>query len=285
MTRERTPHEFYASASRAWNEKTPLDPDASHSLLWSTSFSVQIFNPWTLLDHVADGFMFCPCAFQPHTRREDQFILGELLVLDFDKGNHTLNEFADHPLTSKAMLIYGTPSWSDRDRRWRVVFRLEDKIREVSRWRYAAEGLYLRCCDLGGIDPASKRPTQPYAGSRRARDIGAINPGNALAAHEVDYLVSVGTPPPPPPPSITRSSSRWNEFIHLLVCEMQHRGATAFSRDGWSNAIRCPFKTHQHDGVSPAAYWNRESHCLTCFKCGQTWNAKQTGEAVGVIYE
>jgi hypothetical protein len=285
MSRERQPHEFFCSSSKAWDEKNPIDPEASHAVLWSGSFGPGTFNPWSLLEHIENGYKFTPCTFQKGSRREETFILGDLLVLDFDGGNHVLNTFADHPITSMAMLIYGTPSWNENNRRWRLVFRLSESIRDIQRWRYAAEGLFLRCSNLDGLDPASKKPTQPYAGSRRARAIGALNPGNVLSLSDVDYLVHIGTPPPPPPITTTYHSNRWDEFIHLLQCTMQERGATAFTRDGWSNAIRCPFKNHQHDAISPAGYWNRESHCFTCFKCSQTWNAKQTGEAVGVFYE
>jgi hypothetical protein len=273
------------SVSTAWDEKQPRNPEASHMWLRSTSFEPISTNLYYFFDRICRGYMFCPCAFEPHTRSNDTFISSDLLVLDFDAGNHSLEALDDHPLISKSTLIYPTPSWTEAAKRWRVVFVLPETLDNIQTWRYAAEGLYLRCCNLPGLDAASKKPAQPYAGSRKAVRNYRFWPDAVLSQLDLDYLVGIGTPPPPPPSLPTRHSGKWDEFIALLDREMERRGVVKYVRGGWSNAIRCPFKNHDNDAHSPAGYWNRDSHCFQCFKCSQTWNAKDTGRAVGVIYE
>lgn len=273
------------SLSQAWNEKEPVHADAAHAFLWSDSFKPVTSTVYELFEHIVQGHKFCPCAFDPHTRSNDTFISSDLLVLDFDGGNHSLSALCSHPLITKSAFVYATPSWCEAAKRWRVVLILPETITDIHTWRYAAEGLYLRCCNLLGLDAASKKPAQPYAGSHKAAALNYFAPHTSLTPLDLDYLIAIGTPPPPPPSLPTRHSGKWDEFIALLDQEMARRGVVKYVRGGWSNAVRCPFKNHDNDAHSPAGYWNRDSHCFQCFKCGQTWNAKDTGHAVGVIYE
>jgi hypothetical protein len=280
-----TTRQILYSLSGAWDEKTPLNPDASHNFIWSASFNPTLTTIHGLFQNITRGFKFSPCAFQRGTKREDTFISSDLLALDYDGGNHSLDALRAHPMISKATLIYPTPSWTEADKRWRVVFLLPDTVSDATTWRYAAAGLYLRCAEIGGLDKASRVPSQCYAGSRKAADLHYFSPDAALTFSALDYLIMLGTPPPPPPAGPVRSSDKWDEYIRLVESEMQRRGVKRYNAAGWSNAVRCPFKNHDHDAQSPAFSWNNVSHCGTCFKCQQTWNALDTGRAVGVRYE
>jgi hypothetical protein len=272
------------SLSEAWREKEPADPTAAHRWLWSDSFSPLSSSVEDFRDEVTSGFKFTPCAFQPHTRREDTFISSDLLVLDYDGGNHSLDGLLSHTMLSKATLIYPTPSWTEADKRWRVVFVLPETITDVTTWRYAAAGLYLRCAEIGGLDKASRVPSQPYAGSFKAAQFRHFWPKAELTHSAVDYLILLGTPPPPPPVGPITTSAKWTEYIKLIESELQRRGVKRYNAAGWSNAIQCPFKDHQHDNRAPATSWNNKTHCLTCHKCQQTWNALDAGRALGVEY-
>lgn len=54
----------------------------------------------------------------------------------------------------------------------------------------------------------------------------------------------------------------------------------SYQVDGWSRKpVRCPF----HDDTHPSAYWNHEVAVLKCFSgCGTSYNAKTTGEQLGL---
>lgn len=279
-----TVQRVYCSVSGAWDEKEPRDPEASHHFLHAASYNPFSMDLDFMLQFIVAGNRFTPCAFDHGNRSNDTFISSDMLVLDFDGGNHSLSALLDHPLISKAALIYPTPSWCEAAKRWRVILILPETITDIHTWRYAAEGLYLRCCNLLGLDAASKKPAQPYAGSHKAAALNYFAPHTSLTPLDLEYLITIGTPPPPPPSLPTRHSGKWDEFIALLDREMERRGVVKYVRGGWSNAVRCPFKNHDNDAHSPAGYWNRDSHCFQCFKCGQTWNAKDTGHAVGVEY-
>jgi hypothetical protein len=272
------------SLSRAWLEKEPIYPDASYAWIWSRSFSPNCNDITGLYEHICNGLKFTPCAYKPHSRGEDTFVSGDLLVLDFDGGNHDLSVLRSHQLISKAAIIYATPSWSPEAKRWRAVFVLPYTLTIEQDWRYAATGLYLRCSNLAGIDPASRKPAQPYAGSLKARVVSDFQPERTLSELDLNYLIALGTPPPPPPMPPVRQSETWDAFLSDLDAALKHWGVRRYNAKGFSNAIRCPMKNHENDHRSPAATWNHITHSLTCHKCQLSWNAKSTGEALGVEY-
>jgi hypothetical protein len=272
------------SLSEAWAEKEPADPTASVQWLWSASFVPVKTDLYGLYENVVHGFKFSPCAFQKGTKREDTFVSSDLLALDYDGGNHSLEAMRAHPMLSKATLIYPTPSWTEADKRWRVVFVLPETITDVQTWRFAAAGLFLRCAEIGGLDKASRVPSQCYAGSYKAAEFHYFAPDAELTQSAVEYLIMLGTPPPPPLVGQLVHSAKWTEYIKLIEAELQRRGVKRYNAAGWSNAIQCPFKDHQHDNRAPATSWNNKTHCLTCHKCQQTWNALDAGRALGVEY-
>lgn len=52
--------------------------------------------------------------------------------------------------------------------------------------------------------------------------------------------------------------------------------------EGWSKAIACPIKSHQNDNSNPSATWHKDKHILRCFKCGQTFLAKEVAAAKNI---
>ena len=59
-----------------------------------------------------------------------------------------------------------------------------------------------------------------------------------------------------------------------------------YKGNGWSKkAITCPIFAHEHDDTQPAARWHRDKHILHCFKCGETYLAKQVGAALGIEWK
>jgi hypothetical protein len=67
-------------------------------------------------------------------------------------------------------------------------------------------------------------------------------------------------------------------FIDVIERALGEMGG--FNTEGWSRKhVRCPF----HDDATPSANWNNQKHILRCQSaCGQSYLAKEVGEALGV---
>ena len=73
------------------------------------------------------------------------------------------------------------------------------------------------------------------------------------------------------------------EFYAAIVQTLaQDYGLQRFKGNGFSNNCRCPHKDHEHDKTSPAGSWHRNGHFFTCHKCGRSYNAIETGKALGI---
>ena len=59
-------------------------------------------------------------------------------------------------------------------------------------------------------------------------------------------------------------------------------GVGNYQKKGWSNPIPCPMHSHSHDDTNPSAYWHPEMHILRCFKCGDTYLAKEVAAVLGI---
>jgi len=68
------------------------------------------------------------------------------------------------------------------------------------------------------------------------------------------------------------------DFIHDIERILGVEGG--YQADGWSRKpVRCPFHNDEH----PSAHWNHEIAVLKCFSgCGTSYNAKATGEQLGL---
>jgi hypothetical protein len=80
-----------------------------------------------------------------------------------------------------------------------------------------------------------------------------------------------------------RSADEPKDFPQEFYTDLEQLiGVTKFDRDGWSNALRCPMKDHEHDDSSPGAGWNHEKKILKCFKCGSVYLAKEVAERLNI---
>jgi len=59
-------------------------------------------------------------------------------------------------------------------------------------------------------------------------------------------------------------------------------GIDKWQNNRWSQAVRCPFKNHQHDDKQPAAHWHNEYNILHCYKCGVNYLTKQVALVLGI---
>jgi len=86
----------------------------------------------------------------------------------------------------------------------------------------------------------------------------------------------VTTPPP-------RDKELPADFLRAIEAAL-HAGG--YGADGWSKAMPCIFKQHEHDDNRPAAAWHREKNIYKCMKCSEAgqdfWLAKDVAARLGI---
>lgn len=138
-----------------------------------------------LIEHVArEGHAFT-AHYKGGHRKTTNFICSDFIAADIDRGM-TLDEALAIPFVQQyASFIYTTPSHTDDDHRFRIVFLLEDTITVAADWANALFGLALKL----DSDLSSKDAARMYYGCIDAR---VIDLGNLLPANEVDALIAAG---------------------------------------------------------------------------------------------
>lgn len=107
---------------------------------FTTEYDVVDTNPYELLLAVGQGHSFGP-AMQGR-RKQENFISGQHLGLDFDGVAPLEGLLEDVFIQSYAGLIYPTLSWSPTDPRYRVVFFLDAPICTARGYAYALNVLH-----------------------------------------------------------------------------------------------------------------------------------------------
>lgn len=62
-------------------------------------------------------------------------------------------------------------------------------------------------------------------------------------------------------------------------------GITKYKNGGWSDYTKCIFHDHSEDDTDPKFGWNKNYHIARCFKCGETWLAKDVAEKIGIDWK
>jgi len=233
-----------------------------------------------LIQHIRAGKAFTLCSFMGHSRKKDQFVSGQLLGLDLDEGTHTIKDLLKIAfIKDNAFLLYPTPSSTPDTPKSRVLFVLDEPVTDLAEWEALQLRLLERFADLKP-DPACKDAARLFFGSDLPG--GAKGEDKVLSIAKVSNLqrqeiggVSVITAAAPPSPN----GELPPEFISTIEGQLKIGG---YNSDGFSAAIPCIFKNHEHDHTHPAAAWHRDNHFFKCFKCGETWNAKETGAQLGI---
>lgn len=137
------------------------------------------------------GGAFAVATYEDDKRRDDKFILSELIGLDFDEGNHTLEALLNHPLIGKyAGLIYASPSHTHENPKWRVVFFLASPITDKGRYAdYVGRLLASIDNDLAGLDTVAKDSARLFFGHKLApHDEGVLWYANDTARLPIAIL-------------------------------------------------------------------------------------------------
>lgn len=260
-----------------------------------------------LVSHIRGGKAFTMCAFIHNIRRKDEFDRGWLLGLDLDEGTHSIQDLLEHSFIKQyAFLLYPTPSSTPEHPKSRVLFVLDEPVWSVQDWE-RLQGALLVHFEKLKPDPACKDAARLFYGSDLPG--GAVNAEKVLPRDAINKLAKWqrttvtangdGHHPTVQQDGLTfidlpadhdevEFASRMTSkaLPQRFVEDVEARlGIQGYKENGWSLPIRCPFKAHEHDDAAPATHWHETSKCLKCFKCGQTWNAKDTGAQLGIKLE
>lgn len=264
------------SLSFAFKNKENLSGGQS---AFSKSFKPYTLAPGKFIKHIESGLAWTPGCFKNATRRKENFLLSQILALDLDDSKKSVEELAEDAFIEQyAYYIYPTPSSTERVPKSRVVFILDEPVKDVAAWEQLQAALMRRLSYLKP-DEACKDAARLYYGSTVP---GAALIGRVLPIRTVEALTKPqndaggGGFSHVPAPTITDQLP--DEFIRDIESTLR----VHFRRSEWSEPIRCPFKAHEHDDTRPAASWNRDKHFLHCLKCGESWNAKEVGAVIGL---
>lgn len=122
----------------------------------------------TLIDfsrHVLHGRAFAVGVYRDNQRKASNFVSSQLIGLDFDGGNHTLEALKNHPIIGRAFFIYASPSWREDCKKWRAVFALDKAITNAGRYVDLVKRLlHTIAHDLDGLDLVAKDGARLFFG-------------------------------------------------------------------------------------------------------------------------
>ncbi|MDD3236664.1 MAG: hypothetical protein PHV37_01030 [Candidatus Gastranaerophilales bacterium] len=94
-----------------------------------------------LANAINEGFAFWAKCQQNKTRNKKIFISSEVLVLDFDNGYSLKEAYENNFIKKYATIIYKTPSHTEENNRFRVIFEIELPIKNQEAYENAIRGL------------------------------------------------------------------------------------------------------------------------------------------------
>ena len=116
-----------------------------------------------LRDHVSAGGAFVPAAMSSPHRSSDAFLHADLAVVDIDHGL-TIADFLHNPLAKEACWLYTTFTHRPDQHRFRIVFRLSERIASPELIKALSTALTRK---LGG-DRSCTDPCRLYYGNDKA---------------------------------------------------------------------------------------------------------------------
>ena len=137
-----------------------------------------------LIESIKMGNAFAP-EFAHEHRKSRNFVSANFLAADCD-GTMTVTEARDHAfINTHASFIYTTPSHTDAEHRFRVVFHLENPITDGRDWANALFGLAHKL----GTDSKVADAARCFFGSSNAQ-VWTI--GRTLPAEKIAELIEYG---------------------------------------------------------------------------------------------
>lgn len=218
-----------------------------------------------LIDHIKAGHAYS-AQFKGKKRRSDNYIASGILAVDIDAGM-TLQQAIDLPFVQFfASFIHTTYSHKTEQNRFRIVFELEEPIKDAGLYRAAMTGLIQK---FGG-DKSTSDAARFFYGFRDAKihRFGKRLPTSEI--HAVAALHRMGSP------SEDGLTAKHNPSIRAelpfgsdhLVKRADGAVVPLSAITLADRTIHCPFHPDQH----PSAFvvWSKSGcigiHCHACMK-------------------
>lgn len=196
-------------------------------------------------------------------RKAENFVCSDIISADFD-GTRTIEDaLGDDFVKRYATLFYTTPSHTEADNRFRIVFELPRTIVDAKEYARAATGLSRRL----NSDPAATDAARVFYGSRQSNPILL---GNRLDEATLEHLITLGESPRNLSDSIGtagKAVTRANVPLSPDAVVRTAKGENVAVKSlPPATSIFCPF----HSDRSPSAFTTRSRfddvgiHCSTC---------------------
>ncbi|QNB10293.1 hypothetical protein G5S35_01085 [Paraburkholderia tropica] len=253
--------------------KTAVNPhfvnkiEDKNSPLWkfaATGYENVELTPEELAEFINKGYSFC--AQHKKHRSEKHFIGTNLLAVDVDDGR--LDDAQNNPfIQQNALLIYTTPGHTEKENRFRVVFKLRRMICDATEMRAA----YIGAARILGGDLACQDACRLFFGSKGSNP---INLGNELPDHELEKIIALGRMKRVSDHSADKRGVAHTPALQRFEQDLQvdqwvelASGRTIPLKDAPTRtAIKCPV----HDDKNPSAFvvTNRNGvNGVRCQKC------------------
>ncbi len=213
------------------------------------------------IDHVRAGGGFS-AHFLDSYRKTSNFICSDVIAADFDKDVR-IEEALELPLVKNhGAFLYTTPSHTDQEHRFRVVFLLDETIGHAGDWADALKGLALKL----GSDPSIKDAARMFFGSM---DCDVIRIGGTLPSSEVARLIAHARDVRARRHSKARFASGIASSLKLAadqIIETAEGVPVTISDLAPNTSVFCPF----HGDDNPSAHVVRSIrgangiHCMAC---------------------
>lgn len=236
-------------------------PAKSDGINFATDWHPSEITQAELIEHVGQGHAFT-AHYKNARRKTMNFICSDFIAADIDCGV-TLEEALALPFVQQhASFIYTTPSHTETEHRFRIVFLLEDTITIADDWANALLGLAIKLRS----DRAIKDAGRMFYGSTTAR---VFDLGKLLPADEVMNLISVGMA------ERARKGDKWVSSYALtaaqrinprLVVAMEAGVPIPLEEAKQGTSVHCPF----HEDKRASAHIVRSLrgtngiHCMAC---------------------
>lgn len=143
----------------------PIDmqPYDNYEVLTS-SFNNDLCTANQLIENIRKGYAICFCHLAGNKRRVSKnFQYAEMFAVDIDDGL-TIEQAMNIPETEKALLIYTTPSHTEKHNRFRIIFELPRLIDNAEHYKMIVQHFI----NIYQGDQAAKDPARAFYGNNKA---------------------------------------------------------------------------------------------------------------------
>ncbi|MGO8220638.1 plasmid replication protein, CyRepA1 family [Rhizobium ruizarguesonis] len=229
------------------------------------AFEAKSANIDEFAQHIKAGFAYCAAMNGPRSNKN--FVSSDLISIDVDYGM-SLSKAREHPLVKEsATLLYTTSSHTEDRNRFRIVFVLEQTLKDPEKYRKLTSLLAQK---LGG-DSKATDPGRLFYGNTSA--VIYRLPNGLTSTRMMELLAEEddgeeGELSPAVGPYIKTVRSKMQIPLHhlirtksgeeLLLADIEH-----------GTSVHCPF--HDDDQPSAVVYRSTKGRLLHCFACSEAF--------------